>query len=41
MRDYLTANLGKGFVVSSKAPFVLPVLFAQKANSLLCFCIDY
>jgi hypothetical protein len=41
IQDYLTANLGKGFVVSSKAPFALPVLFARKANSSLCFCVDY
>ena len=27
IRDYLTDNLVKGFIVSSKVPFVLPVLF--------------
>jgi hypothetical protein len=41
MRDYLTANLGKGFVVSSKAPFASPVLFARKADGSLRFCVDY
>jgi hypothetical protein len=41
IRDYLTDNLAKGFVVSSKAPFSSPVLFARKANSGLCFCVDY
>jgi hypothetical protein len=41
MRDYLTDNLAKGFVVSSKAPFSSPVLFARKANGGLRFCVDY
>jgi hypothetical protein len=41
IRDYLTENLAKGFVVSSKAPFSSPVLFARKANSGLRFCVDY
>ena len=27
IRDYLTDNLAKGFIVSSKAPFASPVLF--------------
>jgi hypothetical protein len=41
IQDYLTDNLAKGFVVSSKAPFSSPVLFARKVNSGLCFCVDY
>jgi hypothetical protein len=41
MRDYLTDNLAKGFVVLSKAPFSSPVLFAKKANGSLRFCVDY
>ena len=41
MRDYLTANLGKGFVVNSKAPFASPVLFARKPDGSLRFCVDY
>jgi hypothetical protein len=41
IRDYLTKNLAKGFVISSKAPFSSPVLFARKANGSLCFCVDY
>ena len=27
IRDYLTDNLVKGFIVSSKVPFILPILF--------------
>jgi predicted aspartyl protease len=41
MRDYLTANLQKGFVVTSKAPFASPVLFARKSDGSLRFCVDY
>ena len=41
MRDYLTANLRKSFVVTSKAPFALFVLFARKSNGSLRFCVDY
>jgi hypothetical protein len=41
MREYLAQNLAKGFVVSSKAPFASPVLFARKADGGLRFCVDY
>jgi hypothetical protein len=41
MRDYLFANLAKGFIVLSQVPFASPVLFARKSNRLLWFCIDY
>jgi transposase InsO family protein len=41
MREYLAANLAKGFVVSSKAPFASPVLFARKPDGSLRFCVDY
>jgi hypothetical protein len=41
IRDYLTNNLAKGFVVSSKAPFFSLVLFARKVNGGLRFCVDY
>jgi transposase InsO family protein len=41
MRDYLASNLAKGFIVSSKAPFASPVLFARKGDGSLRFCVDY
>ena len=41
MREYLTDNLSKSFIVDSKAPFASLVLFVCKANGLLRFCIDY
>ena len=41
MQDYLYNNLGKGFIVESKAPFASPVLFTRKPDRSLCFCVDY
>src|SRR6266536_2730411 len=41
MREYLASNLAKGFVISSKAPFASPVLFARKSDGSLQFCVDY
>ena len=41
MREYLSSNLTKGFVVLSKAPFTLLILFARKRNRLLQFYVDY
>jgi hypothetical protein len=41
MREYLTDNLAKGFIVNSKAPFASSVLFVRKADGSLRFCIDY
>jgi hypothetical protein len=41
IREYLTDNLSKSFIVNSKAPFASPVLFVRKADRLLRFCINY
>ena len=41
MWEYLSSNLIKDFVVLSKAPFALLVLFACKSNGLLQFYVDY
>ena len=41
IRDYLTDNLAKGFIVPSKAPFASLVLFVRKADRSLRFCVDY
>ncbi len=40
-KKYLLDNLDKGFIAPSQAPFAAPVLFIQKANRSLQFCIDY
>jgi hypothetical protein len=34
-------NLSKGFISESQAPFAAPILFTQKANGGLRFCVDY
>ena len=41
MKKYLEKNLYKGFIEPSQAPFTASVLFIQKGNSALRFCIDY
>lgn len=41
MKEYLTENLGKGFITPSQANTGSPILFAQKANGNLRFCVDY
>jgi hypothetical protein len=41
IRDYLSINLAKGFIVSSQALFVSLVLFACKSNGSLWFCVNY
>ena len=40
-KEYLEENLQKGFITSSNAPYASPILFAQKANGDLQFCVDY
>ena len=41
IREYLAANLAKGFVIPSKAPFASPVLFTRKPNGSLRFYVNY
>ena len=41
MREYLSSNLTKGFVVLSKVPFTTLILFARKPNRLLRFYVNY
>ena len=41
IKKYLDENLRKGFITPSKAPFASPVLFAEKPNGDLRFCVDY
>src|SRR2546423_12353145 len=40
-KQYLVENLSKGFIDSSQSLFAAPILFAQKANRGLRFCVDY
>ena len=41
VKQYLINNLHKGFITPSQAPFTAPVLFVQKPNRSLWFCIDF
>ena len=41
VKKYLDEHLRKGFIVPSHAPFASPVLFAEKPNGGLRFCVDY
>lgn len=41
IKQYLLDNLNKGFIAPSQAPYASPVLFVQKADGSLRFCIDY
>jgi hypothetical protein len=41
VKEYLRDNTSKGFIESSSAPFVSPVLFVKKADGGLRFCVDY
>ena len=41
VNKYLVKNLDKGFIKSSQALFVAPVLFTKKPDRSLCFYIDF
>ena len=41
VKKYLNEHLKKEFIVSSYASFALSVLFAEKSNEELRFCVDY
>ncbi len=41
VKKYLDENLKRGFIVPSKAPFASSILFAEKPNGGLRFCVDY
>ena len=41
VKEYLNENLFKGFITLSKAAYSSSVLFTQKANGDIRFCIDY
>ena len=41
VKEYLNENLFKGFITLSKAAYSSPVLFTQKVNGDLRFCMNY
>jgi hypothetical protein len=41
LKEYLTENLRKEWIVSSGAKYGFPVLFAKKPNSGLRLCVNY
>ena len=41
VKEYLSENLDKRFIVLSKAPFASLILFVVKLNDSLHFCVDY
>ena len=41
VKKYLNKHLKKELIVSSYASFASPVLFAEKPNKELRFCVDY
>ena len=41
VKEYLSKNLDKGFIVLSEASFVFLILFVIKLNDSLHFCVDY
>ncbi len=41
IKKYLKENLKKKFITLSKAFFASLILFIEKKDDSLCFCIDY
>jgi len=41
VKEWLEENMSKGCIRQSSSPVVAPVLFAQKPDGRLRFCIDY
>ena len=41
VKEYLTENLKKGYITPSNAPYASPILFAEKKDGSLRFCVDY
>jgi len=41
VKEYLEENLKKKFITFSKALFASSILFAEKKDDSLCFCVDY
>ncbi len=41
IKKYLEENLKKKFIILSKASFASSILFVEKKNDSLCFCVNY
>ncbi len=41
IKEYLEENLKKKFITLSKASFASSILFVEKKNDSLCFCVNY
>jgi len=41
IKKYLEENLKKKFITLSKASFALLILFVEKKDDSLCFCMNY
>ena len=41
VKEYIKENLEKGFITPSSAPYASPILFVQKKDKGLRFCVDY
>jgi hypothetical protein len=41
VKDYLKENLKKKFITFSKAFFASSILFVEKKDDSLCFCVNY
>jgi len=41
VKEYLEENLKKKFIIFSKASFASSILFVEKKDDSLCFCVNY
>ncbi|MBW0498801.1 hypothetical protein O181_038516 [Austropuccinia psidii MF-1] len=41
LRAYISANVEKGFILTSSSPIGAPVPFVKKNDGGLCLCVDY
>jgi len=41
IKKYLKENLKKKLITLSKASFALSILFVEKKDDSLCFCVNY
>ena len=41
IKEYLKENLKKKFIILSKASFASSILFVEKKDDSLCFCMNY
>jgi hypothetical protein len=41
VKEYLEENLKKKFIIFSKVSFASSILFIEKKDDSLCFCVNY